>query len=254
MKISFVIPAYNEEVLIAECLRSILSEIERSGAAAEVIVINNASTDRTREVAAGFDGVRVIDQPKKGLSLARDTGYRASSGELIANIDADNTLPEGWITVVLGEFDRDPGLSALTGPCIYYDVPALYRIIVKLFYAFGYGWYRVTKFLFRNGTMFQGGNYVVRRSAMDRIGGYNVSINFYGEDVDLGYRLEKTESVLWTFRLPILSSGRRLLKEGILTMGFKYAINYVWTVTFRRPFSATSGAVRQTERGLKEID
>jgi glycosyltransferase involved in cell wall biosynthesis len=54
MKLAFVIPAYNEEALIGKCLESVLAEIKRSGVNAEVIVVNNASKDRTGEIARSF--------------------------------------------------------------------------------------------------------------------------------------------------------------------------------------------------------
>ncbi|MFN4211965.1 MAG: glycosyltransferase family 2 protein, partial [Devosia sp.] len=59
MRLAFVIPAYNEEALIGKCLESVIAEIARSGADAEVIVVNNASTDRTGEIARSYTGVRV---------------------------------------------------------------------------------------------------------------------------------------------------------------------------------------------------
>src|SRR5688572_26560882 len=101
VKISFVIPAYNEADGIGDCLRSIIAEIDRTGGDAEIIVANNASTDATRRVAESFPGVKVVDEPRKGIVWARRAGYLASSGELIANIDADNRLTPGWLKTVI---------------------------------------------------------------------------------------------------------------------------------------------------------
>ena len=75
--ISFVVPAYNEEKHLARTLTAIVSEIKRSGCAAEVIVVNNASTDGTGELAASFPEVIVVDEPVKGLVQARKAGFRA---------------------------------------------------------------------------------------------------------------------------------------------------------------------------------
>ena len=97
MKISFVIPAYNEEGYLGECLASVRRELARGRYDAEVIVVNNASTDKTAEIARSFPGVIVVDEPKKGLSQARHSGFAASSGDLIANVDADTILPKGWL-------------------------------------------------------------------------------------------------------------------------------------------------------------
>ena len=64
--------------------------------------------------------------------------------------------------------------------------------------------------------MLQGGNFVVRRTALEEIGGYNPKFSFYGEDTDLARRLNSVGAVKFTFRLPALSSGRRLIEEGML--------------------------------------
>lgn len=71
MKISFVIPAYNEQGNIAACIAAIQAEIDRTGFPSEIIVVNNASTDRTREIATSYVDVQVVDESRKGLVWAR---------------------------------------------------------------------------------------------------------------------------------------------------------------------------------------
>ncbi len=73
--ISFVVPAYNEEKTLTRNLAAIIAEIARCGCKAEVIVVNNASTDGTGVVAASFPEVIVVDEPVKGLVQARKAGY-----------------------------------------------------------------------------------------------------------------------------------------------------------------------------------
>ena len=114
--ISFVVPAYNEEVLIASCLASIQAEIARTGCRAEIIVVDNNSTDGTRRIASSVPGVIVVDEPQRGLVQARRAGCLAARGELIANIDADTMLTEGWLCTALAEFSRSPDLVALERP------------------------------------------------------------------------------------------------------------------------------------------
>ncbi len=79
MRLSFVIPAYNEEAYLPACLESVLAQTKELGDAVEIIVVNNASSDRTREVALGYPGVRVVDEPQKGLTFARQAGFAAST-------------------------------------------------------------------------------------------------------------------------------------------------------------------------------
>src|SRR5579871_1271742 len=113
MRLSFVVPAYNEEAYLPDCLEAILSQTSDLPEPAEIIVVNNASTDRTREVALGYPGVRVVDEMRKGLTFARQAGFAASKGELIANVDSDSRLTPGWVEKVLKGFVADPKMVSL---------------------------------------------------------------------------------------------------------------------------------------------
>lgn len=225
MKVSFVVPAYNEEARIGACVSAIRAEIERVGADAEIIVANNASTDGTK-AAAEKAGARVVDEPRKGITWARQAGYQISTGELIANIDADVRIPQGWLTTVLSKFSADPELVALSGPFIYDDLSRWARFLTRAFYALGLMSSRASELLDGRGAMLQGGNFVLRRSALDAIGGFNTAIEFYGEDSDTARRIATQGTVEWTFDLPVYSSGRRLKEEGIVRTGVKYAANH----------------------------
>jgi cellulose synthase/poly-beta-1,6-N-acetylglucosamine synthase-like glycosyltransferase len=202
-----------------------------------VIVVNNASTDATVAVAAAFPAVIVVDEPVKGLVQARRAGFQRASGALIANVDADTIVTDGWLQRVLVEFARHPRLVALSGPYIYYDVSKKARAAVRAFYVMGYGFYVLNRFVLRVGSMLQGGNFVVRRAALEQIGGYNPLFSFYGEDTDLARRLQAVGAVKFTFRLPALSSGRRLLEEGLWRIGLRYSMNFVWATFRHRPFT-----------------
>jgi glycosyltransferase involved in cell wall biosynthesis len=247
MKISFVIPAHNEEAAIGACVERILAEIRRAHAAAEVIVVNNASTDGTHAAAARYPGVRVVDELKKGIVQARARGFAESDGELVANIDADNLMPAGWIDTVLREFAADPNLVCLSGPLFYYDLSPLARSITSFFYRIGLMGAAAARRTLGHGAVVQGGNFVFRRDAMLRAGGYDTSIDFYGEDTAVGRRLEPYGRVKFTFRLPIRSSGRRLAKEGIVRTGWRYALNFLWVTFFRRPYHTRSTDIRTHE-------
>ena len=233
MKLAFVIPAYNEEALIGKCLESVVAEIARAGADARIIVVNNASTDRTGEIARSFPSVHVVDEPKKGLVNARDAGFAASEGaELVANIDSDTIVPEGWIDTVLAEFAADPKLVCLSGPYVYYDMSLLSRFLVGMFYGLTYLIYVLNRFILRVGSVVQGGTFVFKRAAWASVGGYDRTIQFFGEDTDVAVRLSKVGGVKWTFKLKMKTSGRRLEKEGVFKTAGTYTLNFFW-VTFR---------------------
>ena len=245
MILSFVVPAFNEERYLSDCLRSIVRETAGIRELVEIIVVNNASTDRTRAVALSFPGVRVVDEPHKGLPQARQAGFLASTGRLVANVDADSRLPQGWVAEVLRQFETDPSLAALSGPLIYYDLNLLERVLVRSFYALGWMSYVLNRHVLRVGSMVQGGNVVIARPALERIGGFNLSISFYGEDTDIARRLHEVGRVLFTFDLKMFSSARRLKKEGMLRMAARYSMNYFWTTFFKRPFTEQHIDVRE---------
>jgi hypothetical protein len=97
----------------------------------------------------------------------------------------------------------------------------------------------INQFLFNTGAIVQGGNFVVRKSHMDQIGGFDTTIDFYGEDTDVARRISKVGKVKWTFKLPIYASGRRLKREGTLRTALKYATNYLHTTVRGKPLAYT---------------
>ena len=244
IEVSFVIPAFNEEHRIAGCLHSIEQELFRTPCKAEVIVVNNGSSDHTAEVARKFEGVRVVDESTKGLVAARHAGYVASTGELVANVDADTILPYGWLAKVLKEFKQDPQLVALSGPYIYYDLSIFVRTMVRVWYAIGYLTYLLAHHVFHSGAMLQGGNFVIRRSAMEKAGGFDTSISFYGEDTDVAKRMSKVGKVKWTWARPMYAAGRRMAEEGILRVAVLYGLNYFWVLLTGRPWTGKYTDVR----------
>ena len=241
MKLSIIIPARNEAVYIGKCLESIIAEAKRERADVEIIVGNGKSTDATKEIALRYPGVIVVDSPKNGANAARQAGFEASSGDLIGNIDADTLLPPGWLRRVFKEFNAHPNLVALSGPYIYYDLPFFLRLFMRVL------WYLIAPFYFLNNTLLQrnssvmGGNLVIRRDALEKIGGYNTDIVFYGDDTDTATRLSKVGLVKFSYTFPVSSSGRRFARDGFLATLGKYVLNYVWVALFKKPFTKAEG-------------
>jgi cellulose synthase/poly-beta-1,6-N-acetylglucosamine synthase-like glycosyltransferase len=240
-----VIPAYNEADCIGDCLRSILREIRSSGCSAEIIVVNNASTDETARVAAGFPGVTVVDEPRAGVNRARQAGFLHARGDIVACVDADTTLTRGWIRTVIRAFARRERVVCVTGPCVYRDVSPFVRIATVAWYVVAFvGFGLLGQFVLRRSSLVQGGNHAVRRSALERVGGYNTQIDFHGDDMDTSRRLAKAGVVLFTFRLPAYTSARRLRREGVLRTAWKYALNGFSVSLYGRAFSRSHTDVR----------
>ena len=244
MMISIVIPAYNEENFIGPCLKSVLREARCYGDEAEVLVINNASTDRTREVACGYPGVRVIDEPCKGLSRARHRGYLESRGDLVVNVDADCLMPRGYLSRVVRSFELDRRLALLTGPFFYHDLPQVAQVVTILFYLFQFVPNTIGQRILGLGAVAQGGNFTARRSALQKVGGYDTSLTFYGEDTDIAIRLSRVGLVRFSFTVLMKTSGRRLRKEGVLRAGTLYTLNIIFMILKGRPLTRTHHDVR----------
>ena len=244
MKISFVIPAYNEENNLKLCLDSIIVEIAHKNIVSEIIVVNNASTDQTRNIAQSFKQVKVVDEPRKGISYARQAGFKVATGDLVANLDADTIMTKGWLDKVEKFYQENPNLMCLSGPHVFYDMPKWFNWGVTVYYYIVYGLYWINRFVLRNASMVQGGNFILRHRALEKIGGFNKEFNFYGEDADIAKRMNKIGDVVFTLSLPIFASGRRLRAEGFFLTPFRYGLNYFWTVFFGRPFHKTHADIR----------
>lgn len=121
--ISVVIPAYNEAGYIEKCLDSLLKQ---DALPLEIIVVDNNSHDDTAQIAASFDLVKVIRESKQGIVHARDTGFNAARGNIIARCDADSILPKTWIAQIITAFENSD-IAAVTGPCTFYDLPKQLR-------------------------------------------------------------------------------------------------------------------------------
>ncbi len=236
MKLSIVIPAYNEEKYIAQCIEAVIADTKNISEDIEIIVVNNASTDNTKKIADKYKEVKVVDEPRSGLPMARQAGYKASTGELIANIDADTIMPAGWTKKVLSEFAKNKNLVALSGPYFYYDRSYLMNLYIRSYYFVGYIVHLINHRILKISAMLQGGNFVLRRDALDKIGGFDTSIEFYGEDSDIARRIQKHGRVKFTFSLPMSTSARRFDKEGIVQTAFKYVVNYLNIIVFKKPF------------------
>ena len=94
LRISAVVCAHNEARYLPACLHSLLAQTRIPD---EIIVVNNASTDETGAVASRVPHVRVVDEPRKGLVIARETGRRAADGDVLVYLDADCRAPLTWL-------------------------------------------------------------------------------------------------------------------------------------------------------------
>jgi len=166
-RLSIVIPVRNEEDYIAECLDAIASQSELPE---EVIVIDNNSTDRTREIAAAYPFVTLLEEPTPGIVPTRNRGLDAATGDVLCRIDADSILDPDWVAVVRDHFARTgtSGIHGVTGSgdAIVEGHPRLGHLLGKATLDFGY--YPVSELL-TGGQVMVGCNMAITRTAWNAI-------------------------------------------------------------------------------------
>ena len=101
--VSIIVPALNAEATIESLLES-LAEIDYDKQKLEVVVVDGQSTDRTRDITRKYP-VKLILQNRKGLNLARNTGFRNSKGEIVLFTDSDCVVPRDWAKRMVKNFE-----------------------------------------------------------------------------------------------------------------------------------------------------
>ena len=118
--VSVIIPVFNGERTIARAIESVLAQ--RYDGAIEIVVVNDGSTDATASVLERYGSrLRAVTQENRGLAAARNAGVRASSGELIAFLDADDEWFAEKLETVVGALARQPHLAMVYSDAVQID-------------------------------------------------------------------------------------------------------------------------------------
>jgi glycosyltransferase involved in cell wall biosynthesis len=233
LTISTIVCAFNEAGFIRPCLQSLLAQ---SRHADEIVVVNNASTDTTSDIARSVPGVRVIEEPCKGLVQARETGRLAAMGDLLVYLDADCHAPREWLARIERRFIADEALVALSGPYRFHDWHWRGRALVR---AYDVTVAPLTQFvvyhLLHAGTLFYGGNFAVRRQALAAIGGFDTQIEFHGEDTNVGRRLIAVGAVVMAGECWLETSARRYQAMGTAAVFRLYIRNFWSEIMYHQP-------------------
>jgi peptidoglycan/xylan/chitin deacetylase (PgdA/CDA1 family)/GT2 family glycosyltransferase len=231
--VSVVIPAHNEEDYLLSCLESIKNQ-DYAGEY-EVIVVDNASTDTTAEIARNW-GARVVYEGKRSPACARQKGAEVATGKIIAFIDADTQAPARWLSTIVWRFLCEPETVVISGPYAFYDAGKIARIA-------SYGNFisiiidQLFRKAFNKGSAVWGSNFAVRRSALLEVGGFDTSIRFYGEEYELSLRLAKAGKGGIIPRLFVLTSSRRLKRIGVVNQYWNWIVDYFSVLFWYKPIS-----------------
>ena len=237
-----IVCAHNEAAFLPACLHSLLAQTRLPD---EILVVNNASTDQTRTVAQQIPHVRVVDEPRKGLVVARETGRRAARGDLLVYLDADCRAPLTWLERIERHFVRDRVLTALSAPYRFYDWDWWGRTLIRAYdFTLAPLTQMLVKHVLRLGSVFYGGNFAVRREALARIGGFDTSIEFHGEDTNLGRRLLAVGKVSLFQDCYLHTSARRYVAMGMGRVFRLYIRNFTSELLHHRPKDTSHVDVR----------
>jgi glycosyltransferase involved in cell wall biosynthesis len=204
MRISIVVPAFNEERLIGESLRHIngaMTAFSRRNWERELIVCDNNSTDRTAEMARAA-GANVVFEPVNQIARARNRGAQAATGDWLIFVDADSHPSAELFDDVAEQIESG---RCLAGGCTIKleESSRTGNVITGL-------WNRVSRV-----ARWAAGSFIFcETAAFRKIGGFNIEL-FASEEIDLSKRLKKLaraerKRIVILHRHPIVTSARKL--------------------------------------------
>lgn len=121
--LSLVIPAFNEQESIAACLDCIADQTMLLPD--EVLVVDNNSTDTTVAIVKSYADrlpIRILSEPRQGVTWARETGFNHAAGDLVGRIDADTRIEADWVETAVGYLSAHRDVDAIVGATYFYGV------------------------------------------------------------------------------------------------------------------------------------
>ncbi|MEM6997349.1 MAG: glycosyltransferase family A protein, partial [Patescibacteria group bacterium] len=234
-KVSIVIPAYNEESMIAGCLDVLIPQLKRGD---EVIVVDNNSTDKTVKIAKKYK-VRVLKESRQGQVFAQDTGFAAAKNEIIARIDADTFVMPEWLEAIRSSF-KERDVIAATGMVLpresYFKKGPV--LITRLAYE--------SQRLMMGSYLTFGSNCAFRKTAWKAIRNQQMMRSDIWEDVDMGILLSRRGRVHFIKEPLATISVRRLTGSPLTTYPYLFRLTktyWLWGKKIAAVFSVLERAV-----------
>ncbi len=246
--ISIVIPALNEEKLIAQCLKSLKEQTYKGDY--EILVVDNGSTDNTAAIARDC-GARVISYTtEKNVFAARQFGADNAAGEIIVQADADTIYPAPWLQRIADQFASHPKASAVAGRFFYREkfiwgwLELFIRNILNL----------VFSFFFKRPLLVSGATFAFRRSVFITAGGYR-GLTYSPDQYGITGRLKCYGKVIYDPKLYVLTSPRSVRAPTLVLFGRvmvnAYNLTKYWAKYFlTRPSTASPTRKKRLAKGL----
>jgi glycosyltransferase involved in cell wall biosynthesis len=198
MTVSVIIPTYNHAALLPHAVESVLAQTRRAD---EVIVVDDGSTDATDEmVARRYPAVRLLTQPNRGLSAARNRGLQAARGDLVVFLDADDWLTPDALAAKSAVLEREAALGWVYSDLFLTDEAG--SVTRRVSEAWRYRGRRLEGWIFEElllGNFFPVHAVMARRHAVLEAGGFDETLPNH-EDYDLWLRLSRRAPVAYVDR------------------------------------------------------
>jgi glycosyltransferase involved in cell wall biosynthesis len=193
--ISFIVPAYNEETELPSTLAAIRTAVSGVGQPFEIIVVDDASTDATPEIAEQA-GARVVSIHRRQIAASRNAGARAAQGEYLFFVDADTRINQIHVSKAMAALEAGYAGGSARGVMDGF-IPLWGRILLRVFCTLYFGL-----------NLGAGAFLFTTRRNFEATGGFDEQY-FAGEEVYFSLALRKLGRFK-VLREPVLTSGRKL--------------------------------------------
>ncbi|MDO8497756.1 MAG: glycosyltransferase [bacterium] len=211
MKISVVIPVYNEEKHIGACLQSLQKQTTPPD---EIIVVNNNSTDASVAIAQKY-GVKIVNEKQQGIIYARNRGFDEAQGDIIARTDSDALLPQNWIEKIKSHF-QNYAVDAVGGPIVYYDLPFNTPLPAKIFL-------HLLKHIQKGEPALLGPNMTIKKEMWNKIkNDVCLKDSQVHEDIDLSIHIRRAGGKIISDDTLIVHTTARRIKQHPLSFFIEY--------------------------------
>jgi glycosyltransferase involved in cell wall biosynthesis len=202
MKVSVIVPTYNEEKTIETCLQSLRRQTFKDF---ELVVIDGHSKDRTIEIARKYADKILFDEGK-GTAAARNLAVKALKSEIVAFIDSDTIVPECWLDVIVADFKK--GVVGVGGPLL----PEEGNFVDKMLFFISADLLRriISKF---GSHHFSGNNCAYSREAYLKSGGFREDLDML-DDVEFSMRMGRYGKEKFEPKMIASASIRRTKQKG----------------------------------------
>jgi len=225
LSLAIVIPVFNEEEHLENCLESIAAQ---SVLPDEVIIVDNNCTDSSVSIAKKFAFVRVVSESRPGIVHARNAGFNAAKTDIVGRIDADTILPVNWVKDAKQFISLKPD-NVLTGGCYLYDLgfPRFSGWVTENFS------FRVNRIIIGSYIAW-GSNLVFRRQLWLDVKDKVIIDNDIHEDIDLGIHMVEAGYKITYDKNRKVGVDSRIFSEQRRTREQHYVYLKRWPNTLKR--------------------